>query len=289
MATIQWYPGHMAKAKREVQERLKLVDIVFEIVDARLPWSSRNPVLDQLIQDKPRLLILNKADLADPNQTQQWLKYARTTLNIPALAIDSQHQQNAKQIEQLAQQVLADKIARQREKGIQNKAIKAICIGIPNSGKSTILNRLVKRNVAITGNHPGVTKKQQWLKAGQQLALLDTPGILWPKFEDPIIGKKLALTGAIKDSLYHADDVALYALEFFKQYFPDRLVQRYHVTTADLDQPLPDLLLQITQKLGFRDDYDRASERIIIDCRKGKLGRFTLDHVQEVANDTPDD
>lgn len=288
MATIQWYPGHMAKAKREVEERLKLVDIVFEIVDARLPWSSRNPVLDQLIQAKPRLFILNKADLADPNQTQQWLKYMRTTLNIPALAIDSQHQQNAQQIEKLAQKVLADKIARQQAKGIQNKAIKAICIGIPNSGKSTILNRLVKRNVAITGNHPGVTKKQQWLKAGHQLALLDTPGILWPKFEDPLVGKKLALTGAIKDSLYHADDVALYALEFFSQYFPERLVQRYHLAPTDLEQPLPDLLLQITQKLGFRDDYDRASERIIIDCRKGKLGRFTLDQVQEVTNDTPD-
>lgn len=282
MATIQWYPGHMAKAKKQVQEKLHLVDIVLEIVDARLPLASRNPILDQIIQQKPRLMILNKADLADPALNAAWINYFKQH-GLPAISIDSQHNHNVQQIEKQAQVILADKIARQQARGIKNKPIRAICIGIPNVGKSTILNRLVKRNVAITGNHPGVTKKQQWLKAGKSLELLDTPGILWPKFEDPLVGKKLALTGAIKDSLYHADDVALYALAFFKQYFPERLQKRYRLTEADFELTDPDLLLKITADLGLKDDYERASEGLILDCRKGKLGRYTLDQVTEAA------
>ena len=183
MPIIQWYPGHMAKAKKQVQTNLRLVDIIFEIVDARVPLASRNPVLDQIIQQKPRLVILNKADLADPAANQAWVHYVKQQ-QLPAIAIDSQHHQRLKVIEQQAQQILAPKIARQQAKGVKNSTIRAMCIGIPNVGKSTILNRLVRKNVAQTGNHPGVTKKPQWLKAGKQLELLDTPGILWPKFED---------------------------------------------------------------------------------------------------------
>jgi ribosome biogenesis GTPase A len=154
-----------------------------------------------------------------------------------------------------------------------------MCIGIPNVGKSTLLNRLVKKNVAIVGNKPGVTKAQQWLKAGSSLLLLDTPGILWPKFEDPIVGKKLALTGAVKDTLYAKDDVALYELEYFVDNHPQELTERYKLDESDLDQPTVELLLSITKKMGFKEDYDRASERLIFECRKGKLGRFTLDAV----------
>lgn len=284
MPIIQWYPGHMAKAKKQVQTNLRLVDIIFEIVDARVPLASRNPVLDQIIQQKPRLVILNKADLADPAANQAWVHYFKQQ-QLPAIAIDSQHHQRLKVIEQQAQQILAPKIARQQAKGVKNSTIRAMCIGIPNVGKSTILNRLVRKNVAQTGNHPGVTKKPQWLKAGKQLELLDTPGILWPKFEDQLVGKKLALTGAIKDSLFYADDVALYALDFFTQHYPNRLQERYHLTTADLALATPDLLMKLTTALGMKEDYDRASERLLFDCRKGKLGRYTLDQIGEAKTD----
>ncbi|ANK59478.1 MULTISPECIES: ribosome biogenesis GTPase YlqF [Loigolactobacillus] len=276
MATIQWYPGHMAKAKKQVQENLHLVDIVLEIVDARTPNSSRNPILDKIIEQKPRLMILNKADLADPVQSAAWIKEF-TANGLPAIALDSQHNKGVQQIEKMAQQILHDKIKRQHERGIKNKPIRAICIGIPNAGKSTILNRLVKKNVAQTGDRPGVTKKQQWLKAGKNMELLDTPGILWPKFEDPLVGKKLALTGAIKDSIYHADDVALYALDHFKATNPQLLLERYRLAPEDLNLSTADLLLKITQRMGLKDDFDRASERLILEIRKNKLGRYTLD------------
>lgn len=156
-----------------------------------------------------------------------------------------------------------------------------MCIGIPNVGKSTLLNQLLKRRAAQVGNRPGVTKAQQWLKAGSNLLLLDTPGILWPKFEDPLVGKKLALTGAIKDTLYAKDDVALYLLEHFLAQAPQELRSRYQLAEADLKLNLPDLLLKITHQIGMRDDYDRASERMILDCRRNKLGRYTLDQVPE--------
>lgn len=177
--------------------------------------------------------------------------------------------------------MLADKLALQAKKGILHKRIRVMCIGIPNVGKSTLLNHLIKKNVAQVGNRPGVTKSQQWLKAGKDMLLLDTPGILWPKFEDPMIGKKLALTGAIKETLYAKDDVALYLLEHFRQFAPASLKERYHLADSELSLSTVDLLLLITKKSGFKDDYDKASERMILECRKGKLGRYTLDAVPE--------
>ena len=203
---IQWFPGHMAKAKREVSEKLKFVDIVFELVDARLPLSSRNPLLNQILQQKPRIMLLNKADLADPKQTKQWIEYFKAQ-GILALAINAQENQGVKQILPLAKEALAEKIARDKARGLKPRAIRAMIIGIPNVGKSTLLNRLVGKKIAQTGNKPGVTKGQQWLKLGNELELLDTPGILWPKFDDQEIGMKLALTGAIKDQLLHLDDL----------------------------------------------------------------------------------
>lgn len=282
MAIIQWYPGHMAKAIRQVEEKLKLVDIVFELVDARIPVSSRNPMIEDVIKDKPHLLILTKADLADPRETQKWLDYYKKNHEY-AIALNSKEPSTENIILKKTQEILADRISNRAERGIKNSEIRSMCIGIPNVGKSTLLNHLVNKKVAITGDRPGVTKKQQWLKSRRGLYLLDTPGILWPKFEDQNVGNKLAFTGAIKDNLYANDDVVLFGLNIFIQKYREGLIERYHLNDEDLALDLPDLLLLITQKLGMRDDYDRASQRILLDARKGKLGRFTLDFVEELS------
>lgn len=275
MAIIQWFPGHMAKALRQVKENLKSVDIVLELVDARLPESSRNPQLAEVLQDKPSIIVLTKMDLADPAETKRWINYYES-MGQPAIAVNS-NSGNLKIIEKKIKEILADKLQSRKEKGIQNQKLRAMCIGIPNVGKSTLLNHLVKKNVAQTGNRPGVTKAQQWLKTGKDLQLLDTPGILWPKFEDPLVGKKLALTGAIKDTLYAKDDVALYAVEHFIHTNPAALAQRYRLTQSELEDTTVETLLAITRNMGFKEDYDRASERLIFEIRKGKLGRYTLD------------
>lgn len=278
--TIQWFPGHMAKARREVTEKLKFVDIVIELVDARLPLSSRNPLLDKIIQQKPRLLILNKADLADPEQTAKWITFFAEQ-GITALAINSKENQGISKIVPHAKQVLSEKLAREKAKGLRPRPIRAMVLGIPNVGKSTLLNRLAGKKIAQTGNKPGVTKGQQWLRFGSQLELLDTPGILWPKFEDPEVGKKLALTGAIKDDLLHLDDIALYALEFFTRFYPEALQERYKLSETEMFLPTPELLMLITEKRGFKEDYERGSEMLIYEIRQGRLGRFTLDRYEE--------
>lgn len=281
--TIQWFPGHMAKARREVSEKLKFVDIVFELVDARLPISSRNPMLDQLLQQKPRLILINKADLADPVQTKKWEHYFQAQGYL-ALAINAQDNQGVKAIVPTAKQVLKEKIARDKARGLKPRAIRAMVIGIPNVGKSTLMNRLAGKKIAQTGNKPGVTKGQQWLRFGTDLELLDTPGILWPKFEDPEIGKKLALTGAIKDQLIHLDDIALYGLDFFARYYPERIANRYQLKAEEEALLAPDLLMKITEKRGYKDNYDRGSELVVFDIRQGKLGRYTLDRVEEMES-----
>lgn len=281
--TIQWFPGHMAKARREVSEKLKFVDIVFELLDARLPISSRNPMLDQLLQQKPRLILINKADLADPVQTKKWEQYFQAQGYL-ALAINAQDNQGVKAIVPTAKQVLKEKIARDKARGLKPRAIRAMVIGIPNVGKSTLMNRLVGKKIAQTGNKPGVTKGQQWLRFGTDLELLDTPGILWPKFEDPEIGKKLALTGAIKDQLIHLDDIALYGIDFFARYYPERIANRYQLKAEEEALLAPDLLMKITEKRGYKDNYDRGSELVVFDIRQGKLGRYTLDRVEEMES-----
>ncbi|MCF6160000.1 MAG: ribosome biogenesis GTPase YlqF [Furfurilactobacillus sp.] len=286
--TIQWYPGHMAKAIRQLRENLKVIDIVFELVDARIPESSRNPELRATVAQKPTLLILEKSDLADPKVTGEWVRYYREH-NQPVIAIDVNDRKLVGNLVKAAREVLKTQQERLEAKGIQKPVIRAVMAGIPNVGKSTLLNRLVNKKVAITGDRPGVTKKQQWLKANEELQLLDTPGVLWPKFEDPMVGKKLALTGAIKDSLFAKDDVALYAIKFMREHNQtDRLAERYHLTDDELTLSDVDLLLAITKRLGFKDDYDRASERLIFDLRKGKLGRFTFDTTDELSEKSVD-
>lgn len=283
MATIQWFPGHMSKARRQVQENLKFVDFVTVLVDARLPLSSQNPMLTKIVGYKPKLMILNKVDLADPVATKEWQDYFESQ-GIKTLAINSKEQSTVKKVTDAAKSLMADKIARQKERGIQIETLRTMIIGIPNAGKSTLMNRLAGKKIAVVGNKPGVTKGQQWLKTNKDLEILDTPGILWPKFEDEEVALKLALTGAIKDQLLPMDEVTIFGLNYFKEHYPAVLQERFK--QMDLEQEAPEIIMEMTQKLGFRDDYDRFYQLFVKDVRDGKLGRYTLDRVGEIdAND----
>ncbi len=286
MATIQWFPGHMAKALRQIREQMSLVDIVFELVDARVPYSSQNPEIALAAGDKPRLLIMTKTDLADPKRLDEWLTYFKEHKQ-PVVALDSRQQNVNKIVTAKSKEILHDKLAEEAAKGLKKRPIRAMCVGVPNVGKSTLLNHLVKKNVAVTGNRPGVTTGQQWLRSSAELELLDTPGVLWHKFASQKQGTMLALSGAIKDSLYAKDDVALFALDYLRRQQPEELKKRYRLTDADLDESVsnPDLLLRITEKMGFRDDYDRASERLIFELRKGKLGPITMEIPADLNED----
>lgn len=282
--TIQWFPGHMAKARRQVGEKLKLVDIVIELVDARIPFSSRNPMIDEIIHQKPRLLILNKGDMADKKITEAWVQYFEEQ-NIPALPVNSQTGEGVQEIVKKCNLILKDKFERMKKKGLKPRAIRAMIVGIPNVGKSTLINRLAKRNVAKTGNTPGVTKGQAWIKVGKELELLDTPGILWPKFEDEQVGLKLALTGAIKDTILNLQDVCAYGLTFLKEEYPDRLKERYQLTD------IPDDLLQLFDEIGKKRgciiaggevDYDKVAELVVREIRGGVFGNLTFEKPNEL-------
>ncbi|HGI4349402.1 TPA: ribosome biogenesis GTPase YlqF [Streptococcus agalactiae] len=278
MATIQWFPGHMSKARRQVQENIKHVDFVTILVDARLPLSSQNPMLTKIVGDKPKLMILNKADLADPIRTKEWRDFYESQ-GLKTLAINSKEQSTIKKVTDIAKILMSDKIAKLRGRGIQKETLRTMIIGIPNAGKSTLMNRLAGKKIAVVGNKPGVTKGQQWLKSNKELEILDTPGILWPKFEDELVGLKLALTGAIKDQLLPMDEVTIFGLNYFKTYYPDRLKERFK--SINLEDEAPEIIMALTQKLGYRDDYDRFYNLFVKEVRDGKLGRYTLDIVGE--------
>lgn len=281
---IQWFPGHMSKARRQVQENLKYVDFVIELVDARLPISSRNPMLDKIIGDKPRLIALNKADLADRNAVKSWVDFFEKQ-GIIALAINSKEAHTAKRLTVAAKTLMADKLARNAERGIQNSSLRTMIVGIPNAGKSTLMNRLAGKKVAVTGNKPGVTKGQQWLRTNKELEILDTPGILWPKFEDDQVGLKLALTGAIKDQLLPMDDVTIFGLQYFLENYQAATMKRLRMKEADLELEIPDLIMELTKRFGFRDDYDRFYQIFVKDVRDGRMGEYCLDKVSDYVND----
>lgn len=277
---IQWYPGHMAKAKREVTEQLKKVDVVFELVDARIPYSSRNPMIDEVIQQKPRVVILNKKDMANLNEMTKWEAFFKEKGAIP-VAVDAKHGKGLKQVEKAAIQATKDKMEREKAKGLKPRAIRAMIVGIPNVGKSTLINKLANRAIAQTGNKPGVTKQQQWIKVGKSLQLLDTPGILWPKFEDQTVGKKLSLTGAIKDSIVHLDDVAIYGLEFLKNHDYEGLKAHYKIEVEKEAENL-EWFDAIGRKRGLLQrgnevDYEAVIELIVYDIRNAKIGTYCFD------------
>lgn len=285
--TIQWFPGHMAKARREVSEKLKIIDVVLELLDARLPYSSRNPMIDQIIATKPRLVLLNKADLADPQRTEQWIHYFEKQ-NIKAMAIDAQSGTGVGQIAGECKLLVADIFKKRAEKGMQPRAIRALIVGIPNVGKSSLINRLANRYIAKTGDRPGITKAQQWIKVGRELELLDTPGILWPKFEDQKVGLRLAASGAIKDEILDHQEVALFALNFLKTDYPQKLQERFRL--GDLPDDSVELLESIAKqrgciKRGGVIDYDKASDILLRELRSGKLGRITFEVPEDIKDD----
>ena len=285
--TIQWFPGHMAKARREVTEKLKLIDIIFELVDARIPASSRNPMIDEIIQHKPRVILLNKADMADPAKTNMWLEHYKSQ-GKTAIAINSQAGNGLNQITAASKNLLKEKYERMESRGIKPRAIRAMIVGIPNVGKSTLINRLAKKNIAKTGNTPGVTKAQQWIKVGKELELLDTPGILWPKFEDQEVGLKLALTGAIKDTILNLHEVSLYGLRFLEKEYPERLKSRYNLDV------IPQETLELFDAVGkvrggFASggfiDYDKTGELVVREIRSEKMSPLTFEVPSDYEKD----
>lgn len=283
--TIQWFPGHMTRARRQIEEKLKLIDIVIELLDARVPLASSNPMIDEIVRNKPRLVLLNKADLADPAVTELWLRHFDRE-GSKALAINAGAPRLGERIIPACKLLLADKIAAQERKGMKPRPFRALIVGIPNVGKSTLINSLAGRSVAATGDRPGVTKAQQWIKVGTDMELLDTPGILWPKFEDPEVGYKLAITGAVKETILHIDDVAFYALKFLLMLYPSRLQERFGLD--ETPQPgaeaehIVEMMEQIGRKRGCLQsggtvDLEKASGIILRELRAGKLDRISLE------------
>ncbi|QJW48931.1 ribosome biogenesis GTPase YlqF [bacterium BFN5] len=280
---INWFPGHMAKAQRMIREHLKLVDVVIELLDARIPASSANPVINNIIENKPRVIALNKADLAEPEWTERWINEFRQQ-GLQVVAIDSMTGKGTKTLVSRVEQLASAKIAHLTAKGINPRAVRAMILGIPNVGKSSLINRLLGTATVRTADKPGVTRGKQWIKIGKNLELLDTPGVLWPKFEDPEVGFKLAVTGAINDEVYDMEKLIDKFLKFLRENYSDRLLERYK-----LNPPLPEdslaLLELIAKKRGcLRSggivDEEKARRIILNEFRAGKLGAFTLDDIQ---------
>ncbi|SDL74689.1 ribosome biogenesis GTPase YlqF [Sediminibacillus halophilus] len=276
--TIQWFPGHMAKAKREVQEKLKLVDFVIELVDARVPDSSQNPMLQEVLQNKPRMRVLMKKDLADQAITRLWMDQFEAE-GIKSVAVDVQNKQDVQLVIAAAKEMGKEKQEKLMKKGVRPRASRAMILGIPNVGKSTLINRLVNRKIAKTGDRPGVTTSQQWIKVKKDFELLDTPGILWPKFEDELVGFRLAAIGTIKDQLLPKEDIAAFIIDFLKDAYPTLLLERYGLE-AENDMGI------IFEKIGGsrgclesggRVNFEKTAEVIIRDLRSGRLGRLTLE------------
>ena len=274
----QWYPGHMTKAKRMMQEDIKLIDLVIELTDARVPLSSRNPDIDELGKNKSRLILLNKSDLADERQNEKWEAYFREKGYFTA-RINARSGAGMKQIHGIIQEACKEKIERDRKRGIMNRPVRAMVVGIPNVGKSTFINTFAGKACTKTGNKPGVTKGKQWIRLNKSVELLDTPGILWPKFDDQLVGLKLAVIGSIKDEILQAEELALWIIEFLRNQYPGKLTERYSVeeTGANVE-----VLEQIAYARGCRlkgdlPDYPKAAALLIDDFRSGRIGRITLE------------
>ncbi|HYF83116.1 MAG TPA: ribosome biogenesis GTPase YlqF [Clostridia bacterium] len=278
---IQWYPGHMVKAKRKIAEDLKLVDVVIELLDARIPMSSRNPEVDQIVGSKKRIIVLNKSDLADPVVNRKWINYFNQE-NTKVILANSVSGTGLKDVLAASKELMKEKLDRLKSKGLLVKTVRALIIGIPNVGKSTFINKLAGKSVAQTGDRPGVTKSKQWIKVSPELELLDTPGILWPKFEDERVGMSLAYTGAIKDEILDINELAEKLLEVLISKFPNMLKARYKLDEITADITPQTLLEKIGRKRGCiiaggEVDMLRASVMLLDEFRGGKIGNITLE------------
>lgn len=277
---VQWFPGHMAKTRRLIKESLPFVDLVTEIVDARIPMSSSNPELEEMIGNKPRIVLLNKCDVADEKATQLWVDFYKTK-GIYAIPVDCRTGKGLNAYLPLVRNVLKDKIRRNTEKGMVGKPLRVMVVGIPNTGKSSFINRMAGRNRAKVADKPGVTRSNSWFAVGSGIELLDTPGVLWPKFEDKAVGDKLAFIGSIKDEILDTETMALRLITFLKNDYPERLAERFKITDFG-DKEDYEVLEMIGRKRGMlisggEIDYERASVMLLDEYRAGKLGRLTLE------------
>ena len=282
--SVQWFPGHMTKTKRQIEKSLKLVDIAAEMIDARIPESSRNPVLDSLIQNKPRVILMNKADLADPAQTERWIRFYQSQ-GISAIALDSKSGKNMKAFFPLVKDVLQERIAAWRAKGMVGRPVRIMVVGVPNVGKSSFINKLSKGGKANVEDRPGVTRNNQWFTLGGGFELLDTPGVLWPKFEDPLVGERLAFTGAVKDDVVDMERLAARLLEVLSATYPADFKIRYKMQDTDLTGMKGHEILELVGKKrgmlisGGEIDTERAAITVLDEFRGSKLGRVTLEQV----------
>lgn len=284
--TYQWYPGHMTKAKRMMQENIKLIDLVIELVDARIPLSSRNPDIDELGKNKSRLILLNKADLADERKTKQWQAYFEQK-GYFVVPLDARNRGSMKAINGVVEKACKEKIERDRRRGILNRPVRAMVVGIPNVGKSTFINSFAGKACAKTGNKPGVTKGKQWIRLSNTLELLDTPGILWPKFEDQDVGLRLALIGSMNDEILNVEDMAVSLIQYTVVNYPGILGRRYGIeeeVEGDISCKAGEILSEIASvrkcfKKGEELDLRKAAAMFLDDFRSGKLGRITLESV----------
>ncbi|WBB31293.1 ribosome biogenesis GTPase YlqF [Parvimonas micra] len=282
---INWYPGHMKKTMDNIRASLKLVDIVGEIIDSRIPISSKNPVIDDVLKDKPRIMILNKSDMADENETKKWLSYYRKK-GYGAVVVDALHSKGLDKIYSVAKEMLADKFKKLEEKNLSAKTIRMMIVGIPNVGKSTFINSISKRKSAKIGDRPGVTKQVQWIKTKNDLELLDTPGVLWPKFEDERIGLHLAFTGAIKDEIMDIENLAFRFINELNKRDVNILKNRYNLSEDSYEDTLY-LMDEIGRNRGAilkknEIDYFKVANLVLDDFRKVKLGRITLETVEDI-------
>ena len=275
---FQWYPGHMTKAKRQMQEDIKLIDLVVEIVDARIPLSSRNPDIDELGKNKYRLILMNKADLADKQVTDKWSAYFKDK-GYFVVSLDARSKNGMKSITDIIMDACKEKIERDLKRGIKNRPVRAMVVGIPNVGKSTFINSYAGKACAKTGNKPGVTKGKQWIRLNKNVELLDTPGILWPKFEDQMVGLRLALIGSIKDEILNIDELAVELMKYLKQAYPGVLAERYNVEEVEDNVELLCAIAKSRNCLskGNELDYSKAAVLLIDDFRTGKLGKLSLE------------
>lgn len=282
MQTIQWFPGHMTKTKRQIQANLKLVDAVAEIIDARIPVSSRNPDLDKLIQNKPRVILLNKSDMANRTATKMWIDYYAAQ-GIVAIAVDCKSGIGLNKFPQTVQFVMKEKIERLKQKGLKNPTIRIMIVGIPNVGKSSFINRISRQNRAKVEDRPGVTRGNQWFTISKNLEMLDTPGVLWPKFDDPLVGEHLAFTGAVKDQVIDIESLAVRLLDFLRQLRPIEFINRFKLEDMDLEtMDSYELLRMIGKKRGMlvsggEIDTERAAIMFLDEFRAAKLGRITVE------------